>query len=61
MNAKVAKMLRKTGRNSKDAKSWWNGLTSKERGELRRDYNKFRAITSSTGHHDAVTDAETKA
>jgi hypothetical protein len=39
MNGKVAKMLRKTGRESKAAKRWWNSLEPNERGDLRTAYN----------------------
>ena len=44
MNAKVAKMLRKTGRDSHAAKRWWNSLSKDERGELRRDWNTLKGI-----------------
>lgn len=39
MNGKVAKMLRQTGRSSKQAKRWWNSLPPSERGDLRTAYN----------------------
>jgi hypothetical protein len=49
MNGKVAKMLRKTGRTTQrnrqhSVKRWWYSLDKNERGELRRDWNKLRAI-----------------
>lgn len=46
MNAKVAKMLRKTGRNTHAAKRWWNSLSKDERGELRTSWNKLKEIHS---------------
>ena len=44
MNGKVAKMLRKSGRNTNDGKRWWNSLGKDERGQLRSDWNKLREI-----------------
>ena len=46
MNGKVAKMLRKTGRNSHKAKRWWNSLDKNERGQLRGDWVKLQNIQS---------------
>jgi len=39
MNGKVAKMLRKTNRENKQSKRWWNSLPPSERGDLRTAYN----------------------
>ena len=50
MNGKVSKMLRKTGRDSKSAKRWWNSLSKQERGELREDYIKFKDIQARNTH-----------
>lgn len=44
MNGKVAKMLRKTDRNTHGAKRWWHSLGKDERGQLRSDWNKLRTI-----------------
>jgi hypothetical protein len=44
MNGKVARMLRKTGRDTHRAKKWWYSLESSERGELRTDWNKMKEI-----------------
>jgi len=44
MNGKVATMLRKTGRDTHAAKRWWNSLGKDERGQLRSDYNKMKAV-----------------
>ena len=46
MNGKVAKMLRKSGRDKHTGKRWWNSLSKGERGQLRSDWNKLRNIQS---------------
>ena len=55
MNGKVSKMLRKTGRDSKAAKRWWNSLSKAERGELRTDYIKFKDIQRRSAPNTVTT------
>jgi hypothetical protein len=43
MNAKVSKMLRKTGHSTHNMKRFWNGLCERERTEIRRLYDETMA------------------
>ena len=58
MNAKVARMLRKTGRDTHRAKKWWYSLDSNYRGELRTDYNAMIAIQRKSANKLAVMNAK---